>query len=453
MKAALERWQQWGKESASHRIFSAAVTIFSVTALVKVVGAAKVVLVARYYGTGSALDAYLVAFLIPSFFGDVVAGAIASAFIPSLVDVQEHEGRGAAQRLLRNIAGYCTFICLMLTAIMLAASGPLVSIVGSGFSAEKLALTRSLLLVLSPIVLMGGIGAVWRAALNTMEQFAVPAAAPAITPLTTIAAVVLTAAIGRRPDAFTLAWGTAAGSCLESGLIGWRLGRCGYFPLPWWSAADKATKRVIQQYWPIMLSSLVFGATVYVDQSMAAMLGSGSVSALNYGTRLLSVALAAGPGALGTAALPQFSAMVARQEWGGLRKTLGEYRRKVLVLAVPLTLVLVAASGPLVRVAFQRGAFTAEDAKVVVGVQQFALLQVPAAILSAMLARLVSSMRENRKLLLGAAVSLGVNIVLNYVLMQWFGVAGIALATSVAAYIYYCYLERVLFRMEGAHHR
>ena len=111
------------------------------------------------------------------------------------------------------------------------------------------------------------------------------------------------------------------------------------------------------------------GSTELVDQSMAAMLAPGSVAALNYARKIITVFIVIGATPLGTAALPYFSQMVANQDWRGCRHTLRVYAQSIVLVTVPITLGLVLFSHPLIRILYQRGAFTPADTAVVSRVQ------------------------------------------------------------------------------------
>jgi putative peptidoglycan lipid II flippase len=121
--------------------------------------------------------------------------------------------------------------------------------------------------------------------------------------------------------------------------------------------------------------------------------------------------------------------MTALGDWNGVRHTLKTYARLILLATVPLTLMLVYFSEPLVALLFQRGAFTAEDTHLISQVQAAYLLQVPFYVLSILILQLVYSVHGNRIVLLSAVISLPLDVLLNYVLMQYFGVVGIALST------------------------
>jgi putative peptidoglycan lipid II flippase len=191
---------------------------------------------------------------------------------------------------------------------------------------------------------------------------------------------------------------------------------------------------------------LVSGTSV-VDQSIAAMLGSGSVSALNYGNKITALLTGVGSMALGTAVLPYFSRMVAVRDWSGIQHTLKTYTRLILLATIPLTLVLAYFSEPLVGLLFQRGAFTAADTRLVGQVQALYLLQIPCYVLSMLIVRLISSLKANSLLMWGAVISFFANVILDYVFALWLGVAGIALSTAVVVSISCCYLSYVLLRL------
>ena len=183
-----------------------------------------------------------------------------------------------------------------------------------------------------------------------------------------------------------------------------------------------------------------------VDQTMAAMLSPGSVAALNYGSRVVALPIGLAATALGTAVTPYFSSMAAREDWAGIRHTLGRYLRLSFAITVPLTLLIVLFSGPLVRLLFQRGSFTAEDAHTIARIQAFYALQIPFYISGILVVRLISSLRANHILMWGAVINLIVNIALNYLLMQWLGVAGIALSTAFVYLLSFTFCYTLLNR-------
>lgn len=188
------------------------------------------------------------------------------------------------------------------------------------------------------------------------------------------------------------------------------------------------------------------GSTAVIDQSMAAALDPGSVASLSYGQKLVSVLLGLSSGAMGTVVLPHFSGLAARGDWHALQGMLRSSLRWIALTATPVTVVLVWQSVAITHLMFQRNAFTPETAVTVGEIQALYAIQVPFYLMSILAARVISSMRANHLLMWGAGISLVVDITLNYVFMQWIGVKGIALSTTMVLASSFVFLWIVMSR-------
>jgi putative peptidoglycan lipid II flippase len=411
--------------STSWRMLADTATVGGWTAAVKVAGAVKVILAARFFGAGDAMDAYLIAFLLPAFFMDLLAGPLDSALIPALIELRQKQGKAAAETLYSNVlaAAGAAFILAALAAA--AISGVILPLLAPSFGPEKLELTGRLLLVMIAVVPFGSLAATWRAVLNSEHQFAYAAAVPLITPLASIVGLL---ACGKQYGVMALAVATLAGGTLEAIAAGIGVKRAGYPMVPRWAGVTASLRQVADQYAPLLAVTLVMTGTSLVDQGMAARLGSGSVSALNYGTRLLGVLIVIGPTAVGTAVLPHISVGAMFGDPRVLRRTLRTYGVVILAVILPATAALMYFSEPIIRVLFQQGAFSHTATHLVGVVQRTSLLQLPIAVLLALEIRLTSALKANHLLYRVAALSLVLTLVLDYAFMRWWGVVGIALA-------------------------
>src|SRR5262249_10284542 len=154
----------------------------------------------------------------------------------------------------------------------------------------------------------------------------------------------------------------------------------------------------------------------------------GSVAALLYGNRIVTVIMMLTSAALGTAVLPYFSQMTAQKDWSGCRRTLKVYSLLILLVTIPITLMLIAGSHFVTRLFYQRGAFTEADSAIVSRVQVCFAFMIPFYTWCALLVRFISSLHRNDLVVYFAMVNAIVNVALNVVLMKWMGVAGIALS-------------------------
>jgi putative peptidoglycan lipid II flippase len=417
------------------------VTVGTYTALVKAAGALKVVCTARAFGMSDGLDAYLIAFLLPSFVADTLAGALSSALVPTFIEVREVQGPEAARRLYRSVliaaVGLLTIVGLALAALGPWALRPL----ALRFDGPKLALTASLFRVMWPIVPLSALNIIWPSILNTEGRFAFPAIIPVVTPL---ASILFLLRFGHSWGVYSLAVGTLAGGVVEVVLLGAGMVRRGFPILPRWEGHSPALDQVLAQYGPVIAGVLLLGGAPLVDQSIAAMLASGSVAALNYGTRLTAVLLAVGPIAVATAILPHFSKLTVSEDPEHVRHSLRSYAVIILAVTLPVIGLLVFFSEPLIRLVFQRGQFTGAATGVVATVQRYSLLTIPPAMVTALVLRLVSSLKMNHLLLRAGALSVGLNLALDLILTRWMGVAGIALSAAVVQFVTLSYLWRRL---------
>jgi putative peptidoglycan lipid II flippase len=414
--------------SVNRRIFRAAVIIGGLTLGVKLVSLLKEITVAATFGAGDVLDAFLIALLLPAYVMRLVSGSFNAALIPVYIQVREKEGHAAAQRLFSGAVVFTGTLLIIATAVLAVVGPHLLPFIASGFSADKLRLTERLFYVLLPLMVTSGVASNYESIINAGERFALPAVAPVMVPLT-ITTLLLVG--GARWDVYSLAVGTVAGFTLQLGLLAWFLHRQGWSLWPRWHGFEPALRRVMEQYLPMLAGSTLMGSTWLVDQSIATRLAPGSVAVLSYGHNLIDPVLSIGSLALGTALLPFYSKMVAAADWRGVRHTLNTYGRLTLLVTVPLTIALFLLSDSLVGLALQRGRFTPDDTIAVSRVLQMYALQIPFFSLSILVVRLLSSLRANHILMWGTVISFVLNLGLDLALLQFFGVAGVALSTAL----------------------
>jgi putative peptidoglycan lipid II flippase len=433
----------WQRESVNRRIFAALMTVGGFTLAVNLAATVKELVVARQFGTGDTMDALLIAFLLPSYAVNVLAASCSTALVPTFVQVRKNEGQEKAQQLLSGVIIWNTAVLAAVSVLLALTASFTLPILGSGFSITKVALSRSLFFVFLPILVISGLKMTWAAILNASDRFALVALSPIMIPLATIAMLLL---VGRTWGIYALAAGMLGGYVIEAGILGWGLGRNGFSIMPYWHGLDHALRKVVNQYIPVVAGAILMSGTMLVDQSMAAMLGTGSVATLNYGGKVVTLILGIGSVSLSTAVFPHFSHMVAVYDWASIRHTLKAYTYLILLVTIPLTLILVYFSESLVHLLFERGAFTAMDTWRVSQVQALFLFQVPFYFLGILMVRLISSLNMNAILLQAAIINLLCKIAFNYLLMQRLGAAGIALSTTLVYVVSLIYCSIMLHK-------
>jgi putative peptidoglycan lipid II flippase len=437
-------WKSWRGASLDRSIFAAIITVGGLTLGVKVIAALKETVVARQFGASDNLDAFLIAYLLPMFAINVVSGSFNSSLIPTYIQVQEQEGERAAQQLVSSAMVWSLVLLIALTATMGLGASQILRALGSGFDADKLALTRTLFYILLASLPFSGVFAVWGAVLNAHERFALAAMTPMLTSFAVMTAVFL---FGATLGIYAFAIAIIVGSLLEGAILATGLRRHGIPIVPRWHGFSPAMKQVMKQYAPMIAGASIMSGSSLVDQSMAAFLGPGSVSILNYGNKISAVVTGVGATAVSTVVLPHFSRLVAANDWKAAKRTLKSYTSLILLATIPATLILIAFSHTLTGLIFQRGAFTASDTEQVAAVQSMYLLQLPFFVLGRLFVRLTSALKANHILMWGTIISFSLNIALDYLLMKPFGVSGIALSTTIVYAVSLCFMAFMSSRL------
>jgi putative peptidoglycan lipid II flippase len=417
-------------------------TVSAFATLAKFMGAAKAVVLARAFGSAAALDSYLLAFLVPSFLADVFCGSLIPVLVPKLVEFEYREGHAKAVDLYGHILRRSVWLSCS-AAVALAVGAAVVATLGLGSARLNLHLLGVLTLLMTPILPLAAVANVWRAVLNAQRNFVVPALTVTLTPAVIILCILLA---GRSRGVWILAAGTSLAALAEVVVLGFGLRRTGFPMLPQRREGDFSLLEVRKEYGYLAAVTAMSAGTAFIGQSMAAALGAGSVSILNYGTRLAGVLMAIGPAALSVTILPPFSHMVAARDWERLKQSLWRILSGSVAVAGLAAALLIVFSIPIVRFTLQRGAFTAADTRVVASVQAYSLLQLPFIVGITILMRILSALKANRAVLPFSSAAIVLSTGLNYALMTRYGVAGIALATSLAQALLFVALATLVFR-------
>jgi len=435
--AGMRRFTDWTAVPVNRRILSAAMAVGFASLMVKGVSFFKEIVVAFYFGRDRSLDIFLIALALPTFGISVLGGAIQSSFTPTYLDVLHKDGREASRTLLGSLSlVYVGFLTLAAILMTLGAQW-LLHALASGFSVAELLQTRHIFYLLVPILVFSGIANLYTSLLAAEHKFTMPALAAVVTPVCTMAVLLIAY---RVLGIYSLVLAATMGAFLELIVLASLMIRTRVMPTFAWGGFTPELRQVFTQFLPLIAGTVLMAGTTITDQAMAAMLPAGAVSALNYGNKLPAVANTLISGAIGTAVLPYFSRMVAAGDWNGVLKTYSSFVRFTLIATLPISVLFIALSYFIVRTVFQHGAFSTSDSHVVTYVQMCLLLEIPFYTVGILAVRMIAALKKTVVLVWGAVISLALNVILNYLFMQIWGVVGIALSTSVVYAVSMFYL-------------
>lgn len=435
--AGLRRFTDWAAVPINRRILSAAMAVGFASLLVKGVSFFKEIVVAFYFGRERSLDIFLIALALPTFGISVLGGAIQSSFTPTYLDVLHKYGRKASRTLLGSLSFVYLGILTLAAILVTLGAHWLLHALATGFSAAELMQMRHIFYLLIPILVFSGIANLYTSLLAAEHEFTFPALAAAVTPVCTMAILLFAY---RALGIYSLVLASTLGAFLELIVLAWLMTRMRVVPTFAWGGFTPELKQIFTQFFPLIAGTVLMAGTTITDQAMAAMLPTGAVSALNYGNKLPAVANTLISGAIGTAVLPYFSRMIAAGDWNNVLKTYSSFVRFTFIATLPISVLLIALSYLIIRTVFQHGAFSTSDTHVVTYVQMCLLSEIPFYTVGMLAVRMIAALKKTVVLVWGAVISLVVNVTLNYVFMRFWGVAGIALSTSVVYAVSMFYL-------------
>lgn len=332
------------------------------TLLSRLTGLLRDMVVGYLFGAGGAADAFFVAFRIPNLLRRLTAeGALTAGFIPVFTDYLTHQGKDEAFRAARIIFTFAVLSLGALTVLGVLFAEPLMRLFAPGFlaDAEKFTLTVFLTRLMFPYLLFVSLVALAMGVLNTLRHFMAPALSPVLLNLAIVLCALALSPFLGEPVA-SLGYGVLLGGMAQLLLQLPYLSRYGVSCAFDFHFRHPALKRLLLLMAPTVFGAAVYQINVLVSTILASMLPEGSVSYLYYADRLLQFPLGIFAIALGTAALPSFSAIVARRDFAELRKGLAYSLGLVNFIALPATLGLMVISVPTFSLLFQRGAFDAD---------------------------------------------------------------------------------------------
>lgn len=421
--------------TTQHKVSRAAGAVGSMTLVSRAFGFVRDVLIAMQFGATPAADAFFVAFRIPNIQRRVLAeGAVSSAFIPVFSEYRE-TGQEGEQWALAGSLFNILIVLLFVSSLALIVFAPwIVGLFAPGFIDEpdKFDLTVRLTQWMAPFLLFIGLTAFSSGILNSYKQFALPAAAPAITNICIILAVLFWSPMLDTP-VMALAFAVCIGGFLQLIVQAPPTFAAGFHFTPFKSWRHPGVTRIGKLMVPVMLGLAVYEINLLVDTLLASLLSGGSISYLYYANRLVQLPLGVFAVALGVALLPTLSAQAARKQFGELRDTLNFGIRLILFITIPATVGLILCRVPIVNTLWERGEFTAATTEGTAFALLFYALGLCGFAGSKVVITAFYSMQDTRTPMKIGIWSMVLNIFLNVILMGPLQHGGLALATSLAS--------------------
>jgi len=408
------------------------------TFLSRILGLAREIVFAAVFGDGPAADAFFVAFRIPNFLRRLFAeGAFSQAFVPVLSEYRKTRPFDDIKELVDHVAGRLSSILLLVTIIGVIGAPVIGGIFAYGYrdTPDKFALLVDMLRITFPYILLISLTGFAGSVLNAYGRFGVPAMTPIFLNLTLISCALWLSPLFAEP-VIALAWGVLLAGIIQLMFQLPFLGHLKLLPRPRLKPRHEGVTRVIALMVPVMFSVSVGQVNLLLDTVLAtALQGDGAVSWLYYSDRLMELPLGIFAIAIATVILPTLSRIHAVADTAKFEETLDWGLRSILLIGLPASLALYVLAEPLIVTLYQRGEFgldsvdpTARSLRAyAVGLLGFMSIKV--------LATAYFSRQDTSTPVRFAVIAMVCNMVFNLLLIIPMAHAGLALATSLSAFV------------------
>jgi putative peptidoglycan lipid II flippase len=409
-------------------------TVGGLTLVSRLTGFIRDVVMAAILGAGPVADAFFVALRLPNHFRAIFAeGAFAAAFVPAYARTLEQAGLPAAKLFADQIAAALIVINLVLLAIAMIFTPWVVGVLAPGLDPERFELAVALTRITFPYLALVSLETLFAGILNANDRFATAAGAPILLNLSIIGTLLLAPFF--QDAGHAAAWGVLLAGIAMVFVVGGDAELHGYGVRLRMPKLDEPTRRFLKALGPAIIGAGGVQLALFADTLIASFLPTGSISALYYADRINQLPIGVVGIAVGTVLLPEMSRRLAAGDEKGAASAQARGIQLALLLTVPCAAAAMIIPDLIMRALFARGAFTAEDAAAAgatlaaysVGLLPFVMMRSFTAPFYARGDTATPVMAA----LLAAAVNIGLKIVLMGPLAQ----VGLALATSVGAWI------------------
>jgi putative peptidoglycan lipid II flippase len=424
----------------------------------RILGLIREQIFAIFFGAGFAYDAFVVAYRIPNLLRELFAeGALSSAFVTVFTDCKIKKGTEATQKLANNVITTIIIIVGIICAAGMYFSSDIVSYITTADYSKitgKLELTTLMTSIMFPFLLLVSLSAVAMGILNTFGKFFLPALSSSFFNLGSIVSGVILSIIAPKygfNPIVGMACGVVFGGMLQIIIQLPSLIKQGFIYRPRLNFSDPDLRRIMKLMVPAIIGLAPLQITVLINTFFASGCEQGSLSWLTYAYRVLWFPIGIVGVSLSVATLPVVSRHASNADMGKLKEAYVSSTVLCIILAVPATLGLIFLSGPIIRVIFEYGNFTAADTSrtaIALSLYAIGLLAFSA---QKIIVPVFYALDKARYPVIGSLITIFLNIIVVITTLDSLQFKAIALSVSLCITANFIFLSFMLYKNTGGY--
>lgn len=394
----------------------------------KVFGIFRELALGNLYGPGAISDAYLIASSIPNVIFGFVASGLVTTFIPIYSKIFSKKDKDTANKFMSNILNIMAIISLVLAVFGLIFADPLVSIFAD-FEPATQAMAVSFVRISIFSVLFMAIKSILEGYLQVRQEFNIVPINGFIMNVIVISTIILSFLV-KKP--IIMATGILLAIVAQTVFSIYRTRKNSYTHEMVIDVKDENIASMVKMAAPIIVGSSVDQINKVIDTKIASSIAVGGVSTLNFAVKISDSILGIFVSAIATVMYPSLSTQAAEGKIDELKITVSKVMTTINLLIIPASVGLMVLAYPVLEILYGRK-FTAAELNLTTQALTWYTLGTVAFGLRQILVRTYYALHDSITPVISGVLSVCINVVLNLILSQVMGLAGLALATSLAA--------------------
>lgn len=413
------------------KITKATLVVVIATIFTKMFGFLREVVLGAFYGTSYKLDSLIAAQLLPGVFFASIMASFSTTFIPIYNEIGVKEGKERANKFVNKALLIIVFSATIIAIIGCIFSPYIIKVIFSGFDTEKRNLTSSLMRITFFYIIFLGANYIFQGYLQSNENFVIPV----LTSLPFNAIIIISAFLKNSFDIYAVAVAFVLG--YFSMVV---------FQIPFakkkgfkfdigLNTSDEYITKMFRLVLPVFIGSSVMSLNSFVDRYLASHLQEGSISALNYAEKLNGLVYGIFSASISTVIYPYLSRFFSSEKKDEFKKYLSLSINSLIIIMVPITFGVLFLSKDIVEIVYERGAFDSKSTILTAGALMFFSIGYLGYSVRDILSRTFYSTQDTITPMKNGILAVGINILLNIILVKFMQHKGLALGTSIVSYI------------------
>lgn len=402
-----------------------------ITILSKCFGFIREAILVSVYGASNITDAFITAMNIPSVMFATIASALATTFIPLFFDIKNKEGELNALKFSNNVFNIVIILSIVLASIGFLFAEPIIKVFAMNFKGDQLILATNFAKIMMIGMIFIGLNNILSSWLQIKGNFTIPGIIGIPYNLTIILFII----ISSNSNVYIMIIGTVIATIVQFIIQFYVSYKNGFRYSVYINLKDKNIKKMISLIVPVFIGVGVAQLNVVVDKSLASTLGDGMITVLNSANRLDSFVSQIFVANIVTVLYPMLSILSTESDKINFSLAVKKSINSIIILIVPISVVSIFLSEPIVRLVFERGQFNSNDT--ILTAQSLACYSIGMCAfgIRALLNKIFYSLKDTKTPMKNGMITVFLNILLNVLFISKMGHIGLALATSISSIV------------------